>query len=68
MKSIECTKGTTSFILQIDSKDLWINEELQMLDVAPIAWNGKTMVPARVVAQAIGKVVTYSEDNQIIIQ
>lgn len=69
MRSIQCTKGSTSFLLQIDSTRFWLNDELRILDVAPIAYNGRTMVPARVVAEAIGKVVTYdSNSNQIVIQ
>ena len=69
MKSIECTKGNTSFLLQIDSTNLWVNNQLHTIDVAPVAYNGKTMVPARVVAEAIGKVVTFDASNdQIVIQ
>ncbi len=66
LKSIECTKGSTSFTLQIDSKNLWLNTELLTLEVAPVAWNGRTMVPARVVAEAIGSKVTYNEQNNSI--
>lgn len=69
VKSIDCVKGSTSFTLQIDSKNLWLNGTLSTLNVAPVAHNGRTMIPARVVAEAIGKTVTYdSSNNQIIIE
>ena len=67
LKSIECTKENNSFTLQIDSKNLWLNGNLSTLSVAPIAYNGRTMVPARVVAEAIGKIVTYNSDTDAII-
>lgn len=59
VKSIDCTKGNASFKLQIDSTNFWLNNNLSILNVAPIAHNGRTMIPARVVAEAIGKTVTY---------
>lgn len=59
MKSIECQKGDVKFTLQINSKNMWKDEELITLDVAPVAYNDRTMIPARVVAEAIGKTVTY---------
>lgn len=68
LKSIDCLKGDVSFTLQIDSKNFWKNAELYTLEVAPIAYNGRTMIPARVVAEAIGKTVTYNTvNNQIVI-
>lgn len=66
-KSIECIKGDTSFTLQIDSKYFWLNRGLSTLNVAPVAHNGRTMVPARVVAEAIGKNVTFDSVNEQII-
>ena len=37
------------------------------LSVAPIAYNGRMMVPARVVAEAIGKTVTYNATTDTIV-
>ena len=69
LKSIDCTKGNTSFTLQIDSKNFWKDAELSTLEVAPVAYNGRTMIPARVVAEAIGKSVSYdASKGQIVIQ
>lgn len=67
MKSIECQKDDVKFTLQIDSKNMWKGTELITLDVAPVAYNGKTMIPARVVAEAIGKTVTYDSATDSIV-
>lgn len=67
-KAIECKKGNTSFTLRIDSTNFWLDGDLSTLNVAPIAHNGRTMIPARVIAETIGKTVTYdSTSNNIII-
>ena len=69
LKSIDCTKESTLFTLQIDSKNFWLNGDLSTLNVAPMAYKGRTMIPARIVGEAIGKNVTYDEvNNQIVIQ
>nr|WP_302598576.1 copper amine oxidase N-terminal domain-containing protein [uncultured Cellulosilyticum sp.] len=69
LKSIKCIKGTDEFILQIDSKNMWKNGELILIDVPPVAYKGRTMVPVRVVAEAIGKSVTYdSSTGNIVIK
>ena len=67
LKSIECKKDDVEFILQIDSKNMWKNNESITLDVAPVIYNDKTMVPARVVAEAIGKTVIYNSNTDNII-
>lgn len=67
LKSITCRNDTNEFILQIDSKNMWKNNELVLLDVAPVEYKGKTMVPARIVAEAIGKTVTYDTETKSII-
>lgn len=67
IKSIKCLKGETSFTFVIDSKKFWLNGEASTLNVAPVAHNGRTMVPARVVAEAIGKVVTYDSTTDSIV-
>lgn len=67
LKSITCRKDTNEFILQIDSKNMWRNNELVLLDIAPVEYKGKTMVPARIVAEAIGKTVTYDTETKSII-
>lgn len=66
-KSIRCVKGNTFFTLITDSKQFWLNGKLSTLDIAPLAYNGRTMVPVRVVAEAIGKVVTYDVVKDAII-
>lgn len=65
-RSIDCTKDDISFTLQIDSTNFWKNAERYTLDVAPIEYNGRTMIPARIVAEAIGNSVTYDSNSDSI--
>jgi len=60
LKAISCKKDDIAFMIQIDSKTMWKGTELITLDVAPIMYKGKTMVPARVIAETIGRTVNYN--------
>ena len=48
-------------ILTIDSREVSIFGELMESDVPPIIRNGRTMLPARLVAEALGAEVSWSE-------
>lgn len=67
LKTIDCKKDDVAFTLQIDSNTMWKGTELVTLDVAPIIHNGKTMIPARVIAEAIGKTVNYDAATDSIV-
>ena len=60
-QSIKCIKGNNSLTLIINSEKYWLNGDVLALNSAPIVYNGRTMVPARVVAESIGKIVTYDQ-------
>lgn len=67
-KCIKCSKDGVSFTLQIGTKKIWKGSKVTPIEVAPIAYNGRTMVPVRLVAEAIGKMVTYdSITDEIVI-
>lgn len=67
LKTIDCKKDDVAFTLQVDSNTMWKGTELVTLDVAPTIHNGKTMIPARVIAEAIGKTVTYDATTDSIV-
>lgn len=67
LKTIDCKKDDVAFTLQIDSNTMWKGTELVTLDVAPIIHNGKTMIPARIIAEAIEKTVNYDAATDSII-
>lgn len=48
-QSITATRGNTTFILHIGSKDAWVNGSLQQLPIEAQLINNKTMVPLSVV-------------------
>lgn len=66
-KSVTGSKDDIEFTLQIDSTNFWKGSELTTLTTAPVVYNGRTMIPARVVAETIGKAVTYDAANDCII-
>lgn len=58
-KTVTGTKEGTTFKLVIGSKVFTLNGSESTLNVAPISYNGRTMIPARVIAEAIGKTVSF---------
>lgn len=40
--------------MTIDSKTAYFNNKAQTLDVAPVVLNGRTMLPARFIAESFG--------------
>lgn len=65
-KTITGGKANKSFKLTIGNKGATVNGSYVTMSVAPITYNGRTMVPARVIAEAIGKAVTYDESTNTI--
>lgn len=63
---ITCTKGDKIVTLVIGSKNATINNENITLQVAPKIVDGRTLIPARFIAEAIGKTVTYDDLNRVI--
>ena len=51
-------------ILTIDSVIAWVFDEYVANDVAPVIRNGRTMLPARFVAEALGGTVGWDEAEQ----
>lgn len=54
-------------VLQIDSKDMTVNDRKLRLDVAPILSEDRTMVPLRAVSEAFGSDVDWDPDERIVI-
>ncbi|MDI6800130.1 MAG: stalk domain-containing protein [Actinomycetota bacterium] len=66
-KNITLTKGTTVVKLVIGSKNLDKNGAVTTMDVAPVVIPpGRTMLPARWVAEAFGATVTWNETTQTV--
>ncbi|MEI6310163.1 MAG: copper amine oxidase N-terminal domain-containing protein, partial [bacterium] len=54
--------------LWIGKKDISINGQSQMMDVAPFIQNGRTLVPVRFISEALGAKVDWIDaDKEIVI-
>lgn len=56
-----------AIILEIGNKTVWVNGPEQQSDAAPKIINGRTMVPLRFVAEAMGADVEWAESTQTVI-
>jgi peptide/nickel transport system substrate-binding protein len=53
-------------VLQLGSRIAWVNGPSRQLDVAPIAISGRTMIPLRFVAEALGAKVEWIESTRTV--
>ena len=65
-KTVSATKGSTNIEITLGSNNAYVNNNAVVLDVPAQSVNGRTMVPARFVAEALGCNVTWNSDNQLI--
>ncbi|MGL4363198.1 MAG: copper amine oxidase N-terminal domain-containing protein [Cellulosilyticaceae bacterium] len=61
-----CSKENINFSLTIGTKSAKVNGQPYALERSPKVVGGKTMIPARFVAEAIGKVVGYDAATRVI--
>jgi len=55
---------STTIILQIGSKNMYVNGKLVVLDSAPIIRNDRTLLPIRFVAEALGAQVGWDDTTK----
>ena len=66
LKQIKATKGITELVMYIENKEIVINGQSTELAIAPTIKNGSTMVPLRVVSEALGASVIWHSDTKTI--
>lgn len=54
-----CTKDNTVVKMTVNSNHMYINNQLSVMDTAPVVINGRTLAPARYVAEAFGAQVNW---------
>ena len=59
--------GTTSISLRLNRPEAVVNGRTVLLDVAPIALEGRTLVPLRFVAENLGATVRWIERTQTVV-
>ncbi len=62
-----CTKGDTVVKMTVNSTSMYINSQLKTMDVAPVVIDGRTLAPARYVAEAFGADVQWSQKNNTVV-
>lgn len=66
-QEISITKGDLSVKMNIGNTAYSVNGEERTMDVAPAITNGRTLVPLRAVSEALGKVVYWNAERQMIV-
>ncbi len=66
-KTVTITKNGTAITMVIGDKTFNVNGEAKTLDAAPELINDRTFVPLRAIAEALGKIVYYNNDEKMII-
>lgn len=66
LKQIKATKNDTELIMYIGNKEILINGQSTQLAVAPTIKDGSTMIPLRVVSEALGAGVVWHSDTKTI--
>ncbi len=66
-RTVTSAKGDTAIELSIDSTSLYVNGEVKTLDVPAMIINGRTMVPARAIAEAYGVEVAWDGETRTVI-
>lgn len=62
-----CTKDETVVKMTIDSTTMYIDDQEIKMDVSPVIIDGRTLAPARYVAEAFGADVQWSEKNNTVV-
>lgn len=65
-KTITGEKGNTTVVMQIDSNMLFINEKVTEMDATPVIINGRTLAPARYVAESFGGIVDWNAEDKVV--
>ncbi len=65
-QQVTISKPGRTVVMTIGSADYTVNGEAKTMDAAPVVTNGRTLVPLRAVSEALGKVVYWNGDKQIV--
>lgn len=60
------TRGRREVVLEIGSRIAWVNGEEVQLDVPPKIFNGRALVPARIISEAFGFAVSWDSDARAV--
>ncbi len=61
------TKGDTIVKMTVNSMDMYVNNQLVKMDTSPVVIDGRTLAPARYVAEAFGANVQWCQKNNTVV-
>jgi peptide/nickel transport system substrate-binding protein len=64
--TIRAYRREDAIVLQLANRTAWVNGPSRQLDVAPVAIGGRTMVPLRFVAEALGAQVEWVDATRTV--
>lgn len=62
-----CEKGDTVVMMTVDCMDMYVNGQSRKMDVSPVIIDGRTLAPARYVAEAFGGYVEWDQVNNTVL-
>lgn len=62
-----CTKGDVVVKMTVNSNIMYVNDSPVTMDVSPVVIDGRTLAPARYVAEAFGATVQWSQRNNAVV-
>lgn len=65
--SAVCTKDDTVVKMTVNSTNMYVNNQKIEMDTTPIVIDGRTLAPARYVAEAFGSEVEWDQQNSAVI-
>jgi peroxiredoxin len=60
-KTVTLIKGDLKIFLRIGSKDIYVNNDVHVIDVEPMIYQDRTYIPVRFVSETLGKKVTWND-------
>jgi hypothetical protein len=66
IQTVTATRGGTTIVLRLGSREARINDRIVQLDVPPLALRGRTMIPLRFVSEALGARVDWDEPTRTV--
>ena len=64
--TIRAYRRESAIVLQLGNRKAWVNGPAVQLDVAPVAISGRTLVPLRFVAEALGAEVGWEDATRTV--
>ena len=65
-KTITGTKDDTTIVMQLDNKEMTVDDEVVTLDVPPFATDGRTLVPVRAIAESLDTWVVWDSNAKTV--